>query len=217
MATFKEWKLAQLEARFGVRQSDNSASLTEWLRGEIELSEFENKLLGELQNRLKKNLLHWNEWELSLYFIGPLFSFANFTGENYNLFDERELKAVVDGENMVGNPDGMIAFGFREPEKPFFCLQEYKKETDPNGDPVAQCLAAMLTAQAINQDQLPVYGIYVIGQNWSFVVLEGKKYTVSSAYSAISPEIYDIFSRLKFLKRIVEKRVAILTKAETSF
>lgn len=212
MATFKEWKLAQLEARFGIKQNDSSEALMTWLSGEIALNEFENKVVIELQNRLKKNLFHWNEWELSLYFIGPLFSFANFTGENYNLFDERELKAVVEGENMVGNPDRMIASGFREPENPFFCLQEYKKETDPNGDPVAQCLAAMLTAQAVNQDGLPIYGIYVIGQNWSFMVLEGKKYTVSSAYSAISPEVYDIFSRLKYLKLIVEDRVALNDK-----
>lgn len=210
MATFKEWKLSHLEARFGIRQSKQNEYLTQWLKGEKDITEMEGHILRELQNRLEMNLFHWNEWELSMYFIGPLFAFANFTGENYNLFDERELKAVVEGENMVGNPDGMIASGFREPEKPFFCLQEYKKETDPNGDPVAQCLAAMLTAQAINNDGLPIYGIYVIGQNWSFMVLEDKKYTVSSAYSAISPEVYDIFRRLKFLKQIVEERVAMI-------
>ena len=207
MATFKEWKLASLENRFGLRQIEQNEPLSEWLAGDASLSDFEMQLVAELKSRLKTNLFHWNEWELSMYFIGPLFAFVNLTGENYNLFDERELKAVVDGENMIGYPDGMVASGFREPAKPFFCLQEYKKETDPNGDPIAQCLAAMLTAQALNNDDLPIYGIYVIGQNWSFLVLQGKHYAVSNAFSAISPEIIDIFKRLKYLKKIVEKRV----------
>ncbi len=222
MATFKEWKLGALETRFGIKQTEDSHFLSEWVEGEASLTDFDVQMLAELKNRLKTNLFHWNEIELSMYFIGPLFAFANLTGDNYNLFDERELKGVVDGENMVGFPDGMVASGFREPAKPFFCLQEYKKETDRpplspqiggikgGGDPVVQCLAAMLTAQAINDDGLPIYGIYINGQNWSFMVLEGKKYAVSNAFSAISPQVNDIFSRLKYLKQIVEKRVAIL-------
>ncbi len=210
MATFKEWKLGALETRFGLKQTKKHLALSEWLEGEVTLNDFEIQVVAELQNQLQTNLFHWNEIELSMYFIGPLFAFVSLTGENYNLFDERELKGVVEGETMVGFPDGMVASGFREPVKPFFCLQEYKKETDPSGDPVAQCLAAMITAQAINDDGLPIYGIYINGQNWSFMVLEGKKYAVSNAFSAISPKVTDIFSRLKYLKQIVEKRVAAL-------
>ena len=41
----------------------------------------------------------------------------------------------------------MIATGFRSPKKPYFCLNEYKRGTDPDDDPKGQALIAMLVAQ----------------------------------------------------------------------
>jgi hypothetical protein len=72
---------------------------------------------------------------------------------------------------LFGKPDEMIASGYREPEAPFFCFQEYKRETDPNGDPIGQLLAAMLVGQALNPPKQPMYGCYVIGCDWYFVTL----------------------------------------------
>lgn len=203
MASFKEWKLSALDKRFGLKQVSESLTLTQWLAGEADITDFEREFLLHFKKNLQKNMFHWNEIELSMHFIGPLLSLVDFTTDNFNLFEERELRGKVDGEEMYGFPDGMIASGFREPEMPFFCLKEYKKETDPNGDPVAQCLGAMLTAQTLNENEFPMFGIYIIGQNWSFMVLEGRKYAISSSYSASTDEIFDIFRRLKYLKNVL--------------
>ena len=53
----------------------------------------------------------------------------------------------------------------------------------------------------------PIYGCYVIGQNWYFVVLENKTYTIASPFAATSPEIFDIYRLLKRLKAIVSDKV----------
>ena len=98
-----------------------------------------------------------------------------------NLFAQRFISASVPDRSgnlivLSGKPDRMLASGFRSPETPFFCFQEYKREKDPNGDPAGQCLAAMMVGQTLNghTDQ-PVYGCCVIGENWRFIVMTGKK------------------------------------------
>ena len=53
---------------------------------------------------------------------------------------ERDLAATIDNYELSGRVDGMIATGFRNPRMPYFCLNEYKKGTDPNGDPRGQAL-----------------------------------------------------------------------------
>jgi len=104
---------------------------------------------------------------------------------------------------MGGRPDGMIASGFREPEKPYFCFQEYKKERDPDGDPAAQALAAMLVAQEISEHSHPIYGGYVRGSLWSFMTLQGREYCISDPYVATRDDVFDIFRMLKSLRQIV--------------
>ncbi|MCP4353599.1 MAG: hypothetical protein GY795_49765, partial [Desulfobacterales bacterium] len=119
---------------------------------------------------------------------------------------ERLLSGVVDGIEMSGRPDGMIASGFREPEKPYFCFQEYKKEKDAEGDPAAQVLAAMLVAREINERKIPVYGCYVRDRFWFFMVLQDRHYCLSDAFVATrNDDVFDIFRILKVLKQIVIK------------
>jgi hypothetical protein len=117
------------------------------------------------------------------------------------------LDGVIDAYYLTGRVDGMIASGFREPDKPYFCLYEYKKEKDPEGDPAAQALVAMMVAQDKNADNLPVYGGFIIGKNWQFMVLKDRKYAISNTYSADSADIYAIFQAIKGLKIIISERI----------
>lgn len=209
MSNFRDWKLTQLLKQFQISRVRENTALVEWLNGEEYITDFEKAVLDYLRNHLLDNILCWNEQELSMHAIGPIFTWVNFTTKKSNLFEERELSGVVDGEEMSGKPDGMIASGLGEPEVPYFCFHEYKKDTDPNGDPTAQCLAAMLVAQSKNEENKPIYGVTISGENWRFLVLEGRNYDISSSYSAGSKDIYDIFRILKRLKRIVAERVGV--------
>jgi len=42
---------------------------------------------------------------------------------------------------------------------------------------------------------------------WFFMVLQGKEYATSDEYSAIKPEIFDIFRILKGLKQMIIARI----------
>ncbi len=200
---FREWTLAELDKTFHLRQIRTSPVLEDWLGGAAGISGAERQMLTVFRDKLLRNVHDWNETELAQYFIGPVLTLADYTTDYFNLFAERHFQAVVDGIEMAGKPDAMIASGWREPEKPFFCFQEYKRETDPEGDPAAQTLAAMLAAQGINENQRPVYGCYVKGRDWFFMVLQIKVYTISEPYIATRDDLFDIFRILKVLKQII--------------
>ena len=206
--TFKNTQLLALEKKFGIRPTDELLALSEWIKvEEISLSEEEKYVLRIFQHLLRKKALDWNEQELSMHFIGPIFSLVGFVSDEYNSFAGRDFGGVVGEIEFSGKPDEMIASGRLEPEVPYFFLQEYKQESDPNGDPLAQVLAAMLVAQTKNEDGLPIYGGYVKGRNWFFMVLVEKKYCISLSYDATKEELFDIFKILKKLKVLIEKRL----------
>lgn len=205
---FRECTLASLDKQFGLKQVFQSPILQDWLEQPIEINDFERQSLQFCQQILIQNVHDWNEEELSQFFIGPIFMLVNFTSDKFNLFAERKVSGVVDEIELWGEPDGIIASGFREPETPYFCFQEYKRYKDPEGDPAGQCLAAMLVAQSLNQTEHPVYGCHVLAREWYFMVLHGKSYAISEPYTATREDIFEIFRILKVLKQIVAKLVS---------
>lgn len=203
MSNFADWTLAKLERRFKLRMDMALPEMTAWIASEKLVSEQEKIFLEFYQSILKNNVFGWNEQELSLHFIGPVLALLNFTGLNINLFAGREFEGVVDGELLRGKPDGMIAAGHMEPDLPFFCLQEYKKSIDPNGDPFGQCLVAMLTAQALNERKFKIYGVVIVGEKWNFMLLDGDRYAISPGYSALDQDLFHIFNMLKNMKNYI--------------
>lgn len=64
----------------------------------------------------------------------------------------------------------------------------------------------MLIAQAVNDNQIPIYGCYVTGGFWYFVVLEGKEFKISHAYDAtIESGLHQIVLILRGLWDILKK------------
>ncbi|MCE7979607.1 MAG: hypothetical protein DYG89_00325 [Caldilinea sp. CFX5] len=201
---FSECTLTLLDRRFGVRRELSNPLMECWLQTPADLTELERANLKALQELLLLNVEGWNEQELSLQCIGPLLWMVRFMEfYRFNLFAQRHISAVIDDVELNGEPDTIIATGYREPEIPLFAFTEYKRQTDPQGDPAGQTLAAMLAAQALNNNQQPVYGCYVIGSDWRFMLLDDKHYLISRDYSALSDEIYDILRILKALRAII--------------
>lgn len=205
MPSFKEWTLSKLDRTFALEQVPSHPILDAWLNAKaIAVSAFEQQVLLTMREHLQRNVYDWNETELAYNFIGPLIMLVNYTTKHSNFFAERAFGGVVDGIAMEGKPDGMIASGVREPETPYFCFQEYKKEKDPEGDPAGQALAAMLVAQECSEHQRPLYGCYVVGRDWFFMVLQDREYCISEGYMATRDDIFDIFRVLKSLKHIIQ-------------
>jgi hypothetical protein len=208
MSKFAKWTLTQLDRRFGLEQIKTLPSLQHLLQHNESINDFEKQSLTLLQEWFTDRVDNWNEQELAMHFVGPVFGLMRFDNKNYNLFQERPLKGIVDGEIIDGYPDGIIAKGFREPEIPYFCFQEYKKQKDPNGDPAGQLLAAMLVAQTLNKAQTPIFGCYIIGRHWFLMSLEAKQYAITlQGYNATNNDLFEIFKIFKHLKKIIEKHI----------
>ncbi len=201
---FSECSLELLDDMFALDEIFESSALDAWLNQSMEISGFEKKTLEGLRKQLNINVKHWNEFELSYHFIAPIFATIDFSSsKQYSLFVERAFGGMVGDVEMRGKPDGMIASGFRKPKQPFFCFHEYKKSFEQKGDPAGQCLAAMLVAQEMNEHQHAIYGCYVVGADWYFMLLQGREYVMSTAYVATRDDIFDIFRILKVLKQII--------------
>ncbi len=211
--TFRQCTLGLLEKLFDIEQVESLPSLDGWMNQSAPITDFERQLIDYYQDTMRFNLQSWNEQELALNFIGPFMGILKFKSKKYNLFSERPLEETltdVKGEAVFlsGKPDGIIASGFRDPETPFFSFHEHKPEAESSGDPTAQVLAAMLVGQAKNNDKTkPMYGCYIIGQNWYFLILQQQQYAISTPLAATGNEILDIFRIMKALKTIIDKSV----------
>ena len=200
---FKDCTQKLLEEIFNLKQVTQHQALQNWITPKSEVTPFEKQSLQYLKDHLLLCGQTWNETELRDQFIGPLISLVNFDNEKVRYFAERNLSALIDEWELSGRVDALIAQGRWEPKKVYFCMNEYKKEKDPEGDPGAQALAAMIVAQEHNAEQSLIYGLYVKGKLWYFMVLCGKEYAITEPYTASREDIVDIFMILKTLKQII--------------
>jgi hypothetical protein len=204
MSSFKNWTRDKLNERFGLKRKYDQANLLEWLQTNIEIDATEMTILLRLNKKMRKYVDYWNEEEVKLKFIGHIITLADYDTDNLSAFANRYFEGVVDGEVLSGTPDFMVARGKQEMKSPFFFLHEYKKELDNDSpDPAGQLLAAMLLAyehnlQVPELSQKPVYGAYVVGRQWFFVILQGREYSISDSYSSThEDELLDIFRIMK--------------------
>ena len=108
-----------------------------------------------------------------------------------------------------GRVEFLVAAGTQNPRQPFFFLHEYKPtyKTTPS-DPLGQLLVSMLATQTLNIQERPLYGVYVVGKLWQFVLLDKNEYAVSSSFDATDEtDLFKIFSVLKQCKIYIEKYV----------
>jgi hypothetical protein len=196
-----EW----IEETYSLENKKTIDFLSQWLTTsqQISVSDFEQKVIAHYQSVLYDKVNDWNEIELAEHFIGPIISFVNFNTSKFSSFADRTIKAEVGDNILQGNPDLMICSGKRSPHQPYFCFHEYKKSLENQGDPQGQLLAAMLVAQVQNANKIPIYGIYITGRIWYFVVLNKKEYSVTLGHNALKDELLEIFQLLKRLKEII--------------
>ncbi len=208
ISNLRDWTLDSIEQTFDLIQVRSLPILDELLAHKHEADAYEQRYLGSIrEDYLTLGGDDWNEVELENKLISPLIVFSGISNQKYSYFLERELRDTIDDYEISGRVDGMIATGFRNPRKPYFCLSEYKRGTDPNGDPKGQALIAMLMAQHMNDNAKPIFGSYIIGRNWCFMALVGKEYAISTDFSCVDDEIFDIFRIMKSLRIQIEKLV----------
>ena len=205
-SNFRDWNIDKIDDVFGTKEVRRLPILEELLAFEYQADDYETRYLSRLsENYLTLGGNSWNEVELENKLISPVIIFSGIESERFAYFLEREMTAEIGEYELVGKVDGMIATGLRSPKIPYFCLYEYKRQTDPNGDPLGQALIAMLVAQKLNNNQKPIFGGYIIGRNWYFMALVDNEYAISKDFSCVDDEMFDIFRILKSLRVQIEK------------
>jgi hypothetical protein len=185
--------------------------LQEWLiKIDVSLSHTEQEIFDAILEDAVQNIHNWNEEDLKMQFIAFVLKLGQLRNTpRYHPYFERTIAATVDDHYLKVKTDFMIAKGILNiPEIPYFHFQEYKRQTDFNSDPIGQLLEAMLIAQELNQNTTPIYGCYVIGKLWNFMVLENKTYCISKSYdSTEADDLLQIVSILRKFKEILETKL----------
>lgn len=195
--------LGLLATTFNIRQQASCNSLEQWLEVTPQATEQELTLLNEVHAQVLVDGRYWNEEELKLRLVSLLFFIAKIdVKDRVKVFYERAMKGVIDAYDLSVVTDCLVATpaAFNTPQKPYFFLQEYKRSKGDSKDPEAQMLSAMLIAQEQNQEQLPIYGSYIVGTNWYFTTLIGRDYCCSREYDVVRFE--DILSVVFILRKL---------------
>lgn len=210
MKPFSQWTIEEVEETFRLNACLESQTMQAWITEYAAPSPDEVRTLTQLQQKLLRHGYDWNEQELIVYFIGPVLMLVDFDQAEYHPFLEREITAHIDQQLLSGVVDFVVAQGKHSPKHPYFVIHEYKKEYDSSNDPLGQLMIALVAAQKLNNDEYPIYGAYVMGRYWHFVVLEGDSYTVHPGLNAATlDDLTVIYGTLKHTKTLID---ALLTR-----
>jgi len=215
MKPFEKWITDDLKLTFGIREAQGMTLLTDWLATPLNVTAAEKQVLVSLQERLRRKANYWNEDELKLFFISEVLNLVDFNRpEVYAAFSQRNISASVknikqEDVTLRGRVEFLVASGEQVPRQPFFLVHEYKPQMKGQNDPQGQLLASMLAVHTLNDPKRPIYGAYVLGQIWFFLVLDGQDYAVSPAFDATKDDVLNIVSMLKQVKTGIEKALKL--------
>ncbi len=189
------------------RLEENFEPLQHLLRTDsIIINEEEQKQLQILHHLVSKRFTDWNEDELKMQFISPLLHQVDYhNSHKFQPFSQRMMRMETEKIEISGIVEWVLASGKQIPREPYFFLHEYKKEQGTEADPLGQLLAAMLTAQYLNQDKNKIlYGTYITGKDWYFVALAGKQYQRTLPYSVTElDKLLKVYAILQNIKLII--------------
>jgi hypothetical protein len=210
----KQYSEAELIKLFNLKRLVGNQAhplLTEWLNCETQLNANEQYIFDMILADAHEKIDGWQEEDLKMWFIAFVIRLANLSNneKHYQPFFERTLEAMIDEHRLKVKTDFMVAKGILDtPELPYFHFQEYKRQTNPYGSPLAQVLEAMLIAYEINQNSKPIYGCYVVGRSWNFLILDNRTYCISKAYDCTEQDdLLQIIAILRKFKEILEMRL----------
>jgi hypothetical protein len=207
MKSFETWEYEEINITFGMERLMEHPSMEVWLSAEFDINPYILQRLESIRVKALREVETWNEDELKFMVIAPLIDMVDFedNNKNYKVFTQRRLSAKIQDVEVSGIVDCIVSTGVQIPKKPFFFVHEYKQERKRENDPLGQLLIAMLSAQAKNESDKPIYGVYVIGRFWFFTFLVGKEYMVNYALDISRKEDNTrIFKMLMYVKQKIE-------------
>ena len=206
MYSFSNIRFIDLKTLVNIRQVADETVFQGWFQFGYTYHQDEKQFLQELIDTNRLYVLSYSEEELKIKFIGPLLNKVHYQFDDVQDWYQRPLKAKINQAVLHGYVDFMVAKGVKEPERPYFFIQEFKK-TKIDIDPEDQLLAEMLVAMTLNPcDRM--HGAYIIGQEWRFVILRRTalntyEYYVSLIFDCLHFEsLCEIYKNLQAVKSL---------------
>lgn len=205
MKNFEQWETQDIEIALDFKQIWESILLDDWLAAQTEFNAIERQQIEKVRKRILQFADYWNEDELKLQAISIILDIVDYQIADYNIFSQRYLSSKINDIEIGGRVDFMLAKGRQKPITPYFFIHEYKQERKGTSDPKGQLLAELAVAQVCNDYKFPMYGCYIVGRNWFFMILKDKEYAVSNAFNASDEDIYKIIAILRKIKDYILK------------
>jgi hypothetical protein len=202
--SFSNIRFSELTKIVSLERLTDDNKFVEWFSLSYNLNNDEILFLQDLLNSHKDLVPFYSEEDLKMKFLAPLLNKVKFANKKINDFYNAALNAEVNGVKFTGFADYMVAVGFKEPEKPYFFIQEFKPNLGAK-DVEDQLFAELLAGIAINETNI-MRGAYIIGQNWRFVIMEkdaNNNYTahVSKQFDSLElDDLKQIYKNLQIVK-----------------
>jgi hypothetical protein len=217
---FSKWKTDMIRRAFGVNDVKTLRSMTDWMS--YNPPALANRDLTSLQLALEQfgNRARFvSESDIKMKLLGPAINASGFDNKNFSTFGEIYIKTeltTLDGTKIKvsGRPDLVVALGEIEASLPYFCMQEYKRQSGTKSDPQGQVLIEMLAARQVNHnegnDLKVIYGAFTLGREINFITLEKNEYTLSKTYLLdVEQDLIDVTMRIRALKYIVGDLIGV--------
>jgi len=204
--SFNTIKYDQLLEIVSINQEDDIEVFNEWFTYDYHLSEDEINFLKQLIARYRFYVPHFLEEELKAKYIIPIINKVDFFATHFKDWYERTIKGTINGVELSGIVDFMVAKGVKEPSTPYFFIQEFK-QSKPSQDPQDQLLAELIVSIEKNKHKI-IYGSYIIGAIWKFVILKKEKgntytYFESKAFDSLwYDDLKQIYINLQAVKAL---------------
>ena len=192
--------IADLEERFGLEQTDDTAFFTEWWENLPEISDLENQYLDKVKFHFLRLVKYppLSEETVKLVVLSPLLSLAGFYDEPFFIRSESSIEiAVEDQEEVIrGRIDVLVI-----QQQLWLLVIESKRHTFSLLEAIPQALTYML---ANPHPDYPVYSLVINGEDFQFIKLlqqDQPRYTLSDRFTLYRQEneLYQVFRILKKL------------------
>jgi hypothetical protein len=196
--------IADLEARFGLEQTDNETFFPEWWENLPEISELEKQYLDKVKLHFLRLVKHppLSEETVKLVVLSPLLSLAGFYDEPFFIRSESSIEiAVEDAEEVIrGRIDVLVI-----QQQLWLMVIESKKTAFSLAQAIPQALTYML---ANPHPDYPVYSLVINGEDFQFIKLlqqDQPRYALSDRFTLYrrENELYQVFRILKKLGQIL--------------
>jgi len=215
--TYQYSKIRDIELKklFEIEQNLDKQIFFKWFNNKIEIDNLVTAFLNDLIAENESLIERYSEEDLKVNFIVPILNKIKFKSYDKKIRDFYELPMTYKTSQFIlnGTADFVVSEGLVESKKPYFFIQEFKRNED-YGNPRPQLLAELISAVELN-DWKFIKGAYITGGNWHFAILEKLErhkyqYFISQQFDSTKIEdLKSIYKNLLFVKN------EILTMVDT--